>query len=216
MSQILYRKVATAVPPSRNLVSSFGHGILESMPRVTRSSPTPTPPAEAVPTLGTASVSASPLAMPDPNLSRALAFYVEPRTPLEDLPCFTPGPLGAGVVLDLSRVFLETGSSCAVGSRHKNACALGWVATRVPPRPGAESWPMALEAADKKVTTVRVGASRAYREVEATRILVYHVLDLLLSRHLLLPSELCVMLHGASERGVSAVSYTHLTLPTKA
>ena len=143
--------------------------------------------------------------MPDPNPSKALAFYVEPQTPLEDLPCFTPGPLGAGVVLDLSRVFLETGSSCAVGSRHEIACALGWVATRVPPRPGAESWPMALEAAEKKATTVRAGESRAYREVEATRILVYHVLDLLLSRHLRLQSEHCVMLHGASERGYQRV-----------
>ena len=77
---------------------------LESMPRVTRSLPTPTPPAEAVPTLGKAPVSASPLAMPvatapvsaspstmpDPNPSRVLAFYVEPQTPLEDLPCFMP------------------------------------------------------------------------------------------------------------------------------
>ena len=32
MSQILYRSVVTAVPPSRNLVSSFGHGILETIP----------------------------------------------------------------------------------------------------------------------------------------------------------------------------------------
>ena len=139
MSQILYRRVVTAVPPSRNLVSSFGHGILERMPRVTRSPPTPTPPAEAVPTLGTAPVSASPLAMPvettpvsasplampDPNPSRALAFYVEPQIPLEDLPCFTPGLLGAGLVFDLSRVFFETGSSCTVGSRHEIACTLG-------------------------------------------------------------------------------------------
>ena len=62
---------------------------------------------------------------------------------------------------------------------------------------------MALEAGENKATTVRAGASRAYGEVEATRILVYHVLDLFLSRHLLLQSEHCVMLHGASERGVS-------------
>ena len=75
MSQILYRRVVTAVPPSRNLVSSFGHGILESMPRVTRSSPTPTPPAEAVPTLGTAPVSASPLAMPVGTAAVSVAKY---------------------------------------------------------------------------------------------------------------------------------------------
>ena len=48
---------------------------------------------------------------------------------------------------------------------------------------------MALEAAEKKATTVRAGASRAYREVEATRILVYHVLDLLLSHVLVLRSR---------------------------
>ena len=34
MSQILYRKAVTAVPPSRNLVSSFGHGILETIPAI--------------------------------------------------------------------------------------------------------------------------------------------------------------------------------------
>ena len=142
------------------------------MPRFTRSTLTPTPPAEAVPTVGTAPVSASPLAMPYPNPSRALAFYVEPQTSLEDLPCFTPGPVGAGIVLDLSRVFLETGSSCAAGSRYEIACALDWVATKVPPRPRAETWPMALEAAEKKAYTVQAGASRAYRELEATQILV--------------------------------------------
>ena len=42
---------------------------------------------------------------------------------------------------------------------------------------------MAIEAAERKATTVRAGASRAYREVEATTILAYHVLDLLLSHH---------------------------------
>ena len=103
-----------------------GHDILESMARTTRS--TPAPPAEAVPTDGTAPVSASPLAMPDPKPRRALAFIVDPQTPLENVPCFTPGPLGAGMVP-------ETGSSCAVGSRHEIACSLGWVATKVPPRP---------------------------------------------------------------------------------
>ena len=80
---------------------------------------------------------------PDPNPSRALAFHVEPHIPLEDLPCFVPGPSGAGVVLDLSRAFLEFGSSCAVGSRHEIACALGWIASKVPPRPGSgtlNSW----------------------------------------------------------------------------
>ena len=80
---------------------------------------------------------------PDPNPSRALAFHVEPQIPLEDLPCFVPGPSGAGVVLDLSRVFLDIGSSCAVGSRHEIACALGWIASKVPPRPGSgalNSW----------------------------------------------------------------------------
>ena len=111
--------------------------------------------------------------MPDPNPSRALAVFVDPQTPLEDLPCFTPGPLGAGTVLDLSRVFLETGSSCAVGSRYEIACALSWVATKVSPRPGAETWPIALEAVEKEATTVRAGDSRAYRELEGKRILVY-------------------------------------------
>ena len=157
MSQVVYCTEVTFVP-SRNFVSRLGHVVLESMPRTIRS--TPIPPAEAVPTVGTAPVSASPLTMPDPNPSRALAFFVDPQTPLEDLPCFTPGPLGAGMVLDLSRVFIETGCSCSVVSRYEIACALGWVATKVPPRPGAESWPMAFETAEQHATTVQAGASR--------------------------------------------------------
>ena len=32
MSQILYRREVTSVPPSRNLVSRFGHVILETIP----------------------------------------------------------------------------------------------------------------------------------------------------------------------------------------
>ena len=62
VSQIGYRIVVIPVPPSRNLVGSFGHGILWSMPRVTRSTPTSTPPAGAVPTVGTA-----PDARPQPK-----------------------------------------------------------------------------------------------------------------------------------------------------
>ena len=161
----LYRNISDFVPhrgqlcSSRNVVSKLGHEVLERMPGINRSTPTPTPPGEAVPTVATAPVSASLLAMPDPNPSRALAFFVDPQTPLEDLPCFTPGPLGAGMVLDLSRVFIETGCSCSVVSRYEIACALGWVATKVPPRPGAESWPMAFETAEH-ATTVQAGASR--------------------------------------------------------
>ena len=47
---------------------------------------------------------------------------------------------------------------------------------------------------------VRAGASRAYRELEATQILVYHVLDLLRSHHIH-QSEHGVILHAASELG---------------
>ena len=67
MSQIGYRIVVIPVPPSRSLVSSFGRGILESLPRVTRSTPTSTPPAGTVPTVRTTPVSASPLATRDPK-----------------------------------------------------------------------------------------------------------------------------------------------------
>ena len=54
------------------------------------------------------------------------------------------------MVFDLSRFFLDTGITCAVGSRYQIACALGWLATNVPPCPGAVTWPMALEAAKNK------------------------------------------------------------------
>ena len=196
---MLYRREVTSVLRSRNLVGSLGHEILESMPRTNRS--IPTPPAEVVPKNGTAPVSASPLALPDPKPSRTLAFFVDPEILLVDLICFTPGPLGTGVVLDLPRVFLETGYSCAVGSRYEIACSPIWVPTKVPPHPAAEPWPMALEATGKKAITVRASASRAYRELEATRTLVYHMLDLLCSHHIVLQSGHRVILHGASELG---------------
>ena len=64
----------------------------------------------------------------------ASATFLDPATPLELLSCFTQGYLRAGAVLNLNRVFLETSNSCAVGSRHEIACALGWVATKVPLR----------------------------------------------------------------------------------
>ena len=196
MSQMLYRREVTSVLRSRNLVGSLGHEILESMPRTNRS--IPTPPAEVVPKNGTAPVSASPLALPDPKPSRTLAFFVDPEILLVDLICFTPGPLGTGVVLDLSRVFLETGRSCAVGSRYEIVCSLGWGVTKAPPRPGTETWPTALKATEKSATTGRQGAWQAYRERESTR---YHVLDLLLSHHIPFQPEHCIMLHGASELG---------------
>ena len=94
MPQILYCREVTSVLRSRNLVSRLGHEILESMRRTIR--PTPTPPAEAASTDVKAPVSASPLALPDPNPSRVLAFFVDPDSPFEDLPCFTPRTLGAG------------------------------------------------------------------------------------------------------------------------
>ena len=98
------------------------------------------------------------LAKPEPT--RASASFVDSATPLEDLPCFTQGSLGAGAVLDLARVFLETGNRCAIGSRHHIACVLGWVATKVPPRPGAETWPRVFGGLDKTKTTSRLLRSR--------------------------------------------------------
>ena len=81
MSQILYRRVVTSVSPLPKPREQRWSRFLESMPRVTRSTPIPTPPVETVPTVGTAPISASPLATPDPNPSRALASYVEPQSP---------------------------------------------------------------------------------------------------------------------------------------
>ena len=105
------------------------------------------------------------------------------------------------MVLDLSRVCLQAGSRCAVDSRYEIASSLGWFATKVLPRPGAETWPMALEAADNKATTIRGGAPRVYRDLDATRISVYPVLDLLRSHHISLQSKHCAMLHGVSKLG---------------
>ena len=75
----LYRNVSDFVSERCHFCSSLpktreqtGSRFLEGMPRVTRSTPTPAPPAEAVPTVGAAPVSASPLDKPDPHPSRAL------------------------------------------------------------------------------------------------------------------------------------------------
>ena len=65
------------------------------MPRTTRSTPTPPPPEDA-----TAPVPAAPaVRLPNPNPDRASATLADSATLLEDLPCFTPGALGAGMVL---------------------------------------------------------------------------------------------------------------------
>ena len=145
------------------------------MPRTTRSTPAP-PQSEGA----TAPVPAAPaVRLPNPNPDRAAATLVDSATTLEDLPCFIPGALGAGMVLGLERVILATGGSCAAGSHSQVSCALGWVAMRFSPRPGADTWPQVLEAAEKRATSSRGGASRAYREVEATRLMVRHILDLL-------------------------------------
>ena len=107
------------------------------MPRTTRSTLSPPPPEDA-----TAPVPAAPeVRSPNPNPDRASATVVDSATPLEDLPCFTPGALGAGTVVDVELVFLPAGPSCAAGSRFQVSCALGWVAMRVPPSPGADTWP---------------------------------------------------------------------------
>ena len=86
------------------------------MPRTTRSTPTLLAAVEA----GTTSVSvpALPVEAPRPNPNRALATWVDSSTPLEQLPCFKQGALGAGAVLDLTRAILATGSSCAAGAEY--------------------------------------------------------------------------------------------------
>ena len=75
--------------------------------------------------------------------------------------------------------------------------------SKVPPRPGADTWPQVLEAAERLATSARAGTSRAYREAEATRLLVGHVVDLLRSWAILLESEHCVLLNGADEEGAA-------------
>ena len=112
MSQNLYRRVVAASSrpkPCEKRWSRNSSEYAQGYPGVADTDPSrrggPNPrdaPGRAplVAPVGTAPVPASPLAMPDPNPTRALPFYVEPQTPLEDLPCFTPGPLWACVGLD--------------------------------------------------------------------------------------------------------------------
>ena len=70
------------------------------MLRTTRSTPTPPPSEDA-----TAPVPAAlAVRFPNSNPDRAAATLVDSATTLEDLPCFIPGALGAGMVLDLERV----------------------------------------------------------------------------------------------------------------
>ena len=106
-------------------------------------------------------------------------------------------------MLDLTRVFLATGSSCAVGSRHMVTWALGWLASKVPPSLGFDTWPQVLEAAERMGTSARAGTSRAYREAEVTRLLVGQVGDLLRSSGILLESDSCGLLNGADEEGAA-------------
>ena len=83
------------------------------MPRSTRSMPAL--PADAAQADATAPDPTSPADLPNRRPDRVSATFVDPSTPIESLPCYTPGALGAAVVLDLSRVFLAMGNSCAIG-----------------------------------------------------------------------------------------------------
>ena len=68
-----------------------------------------------------------------------------------------------------------------------------------------------MEVSEKKATTVRAGASRAYRELEGPRLLVYYILDLLRFHSIFLQSE-----HWASELGAELHQETRrLQLPIR-
>ena len=108
-----------------------GHDILESMARTTRS--IPIPPARVVPTVGTGPVSGSPLATPDPNPSRALAFFVDPQTQLEasriyySRPCVGPPAFPHTLFLSEYCVLLHGASEHgeAVGARRQPGAGAG-------------------------------------------------------------------------------------------
>ena len=52
-------------------------------------------------------------------------------------------------------------------------------------------------------TSARAGTSHAYREAEATRLLMGHVVDPLRSSGILQESEHCVLLNGADDEGAA-------------
>ena len=123
---------------------------------------------------------------------------MDPNTPIENLPCFTRGSLGASAVPDvtLSRDGQQLRGRLEVPDR-----VLTWLGCHegaASPESG-DLGPKPWRPPIKKATTVGVGTSRAYRELEATHVLVYHVLDPLRFYNILLQSEYCVMLHGASK-----------------
>lgn len=72
------------------------------MPRSTRS--TPFLLSDVAHAGETAPAPAPSASFPDPKPDRASATLVYPSTQLESLPCYSPGALGARVVLDLTRV----------------------------------------------------------------------------------------------------------------
>ena len=89
--------------------------------------------------------------MPDPNPSRALSFLWIRRLRSRTFRASHLDPWGLAWSSTSRGFFLRL----AVAARSAQAmrsrvCALGWVATKVPPRPGAQTGPMALEAAEKK------------------------------------------------------------------
>ena len=128
-----------------------------SMPRAIQSAPATL--ANETAALASAPVPASHASVPRPNANQASKLFVDSAIPIEDVPCFTQGSFGAGAVIYLTRVVLETGNSFEVGSRHDVACELCWVPTKVPTHLGAETCPQLLEAREKNATFVRVGAS---------------------------------------------------------
>lgn len=72
------------------------------------------------------------MSAPAPVPDRATATFVAPTTDLQDLPCFALGALGAPAALDLERVFLATGRSCAGLDRFRLTFAMNSIAEKVP------------------------------------------------------------------------------------
>ena len=132
-----------------------------------------------------------------PNFSAAV--LVPSTTRFEDLPCLTPGSLGAGTICEPSRVFTGDAVACDKIPQSALAFRLSSVVTELPPVPGAPDF-LALAVLSQADATVRSGTGAAtFRARLALAGITEYAVRVALASGLLKESNGCVVLPTKAE-----------------
>ena len=179
-------------------------------------SPTENPPERVKQQQNTNPASALTTALPPPSPrpDRKSAAPIPCDTPRPQLPCVIRNRLGAPPFFDPARVFTADGRSCDEGCRNELALRLCPIILGLAPVPGSRDWTQVLRDAEALEYSSQVSNSLALRQKAAKAMMAEYVVTLVLYRGLLLASNHCVLLHGATELGGDTAAPPHLASPT--